>query len=60
MRHRDRTSEGLSARREGGSKPEARKKKELAKKPKLKPNQTESRCGGWLVLIEDVYNIDGL
>lgn len=37
-------------------------KQQASQKPKLKANQTESSAGGGgrLVLIEDVYNIDGL
>lgn len=73
MRRPDSPSEALSIHREGRretrkqtkktKKQETRKRRrkiKLAKKPKLKPNQTESSWAGGLVLIEDVYNIYGL
>lgn len=75
MRRPDSSSEALSIHREGrretrkkekkkqNKKQETRKRRrkiKLAKKPKLKPNQTESSWAGGLVLIEDVYNIYGL
>jgi hypothetical protein len=53
----------LGSERTQGERRETNKKQqqqELAKTPKLKPNQTESSWGGGSLLIEDVYNIYGL